>query len=72
MAEGSTRPIPRIWCDRCRASSPFTEWRLSSTGETLKHLGPMHDGPDYICEPDDAGSVVCGWVKSIPQPISSV
>ena len=62
------------WCSRCRASVPLSEWRflpavLAENIGSWKHVGPMRDGPDFLCSPDEDGNTGCGWTQKIPKKI---
>ena len=63
------RPERFLFCSRCRASVPLHEWKLSSTAESWRHIGPLRDGPDFFCDPNEDGSTECGWVLPIPTRI---
>ena len=63
--------MPRLhYCSRCHCSVPVNEWKLSSTGLTWKHRGPVRDHHiDKLVELDEDGKRDCGWIESIPKKV---
>ncbi len=58
------------YCSRCHVLVPLNEWKLSSTGNTFKHVGPMRDHHiDKFVESDEDGSIACEWIEPIPTKV---